>query len=98
MPNNANKTVTAGARRLRRAGWNGALPTPLKTSTGRIVRRFARAFGRGTTAAVLLAVPLASCVPTTTDTVPLPPALLNPPQSENISADGYRLEALPNPK
>jgi NTE family protein len=34
-------------------------------------------------------------LPATTDTVPLPQAKLQPPESERISSDGYRLDALP---
>ena len=38
---------------------------------------------------------LCSCVPTTTDTVPLQQPSLAPLQSESISSAGYRPEALP---
>lgn len=58
-------------------------------------RRSGRTFGVAKGCAVLVALLLCGCVPTTTDTVPLQRAVLAPPQSGNISSDGYRLEALP---
>ena len=66
-------------------------------STQRSQRRVARVSKRTKTGVVLLALLVCSCVlPATTDTVPLPRALLEPPQSDRISSDGYRLEAVPN--
>jgi NTE family protein len=56
------------------------------------------AFNRVGRGVVLLALLFCGCVPTTTDTVPLPQTLLAPPQNATISYDGYRLEALPNTK
>src|ERR1700730_13126563 len=53
------------------------------------------AFNWARTGPVLLALLLCSCVPTTTDTVPLQQASLAPLQSESISSGGYRIEALP---
>ena len=61
-------------------------------ATGGPVRLLALA---STGAMMLLALLICSCVPTTTDTVPLQQASLAPPQSESISSAGYRLEALP---
>lgn len=66
-------------------------------STQRSQRRISRVSKRTKTGVVLLALLVCSCVlPATTDTVPLPRALLEPPQSDRISSDGYRLEAAPN--
>jgi NTE family protein len=67
----------------------------LRSGRGRTRRGSGCAFGRAKARAVLVALLLCGCVPTTTDTVPLQQAVLAPPQSDNISSDGYRLEALP---
>src|SRR5205814_126447 len=68
----------------------------LMAATCRAWRRSVRPFfNRTRTGAVLLPLFFCGCVPTTTDTIPLPQALLAPPQSESISSGGYRLEALP---
>ncbi len=73
----------------RREGLRRSAPNPRN--------RWARlAFSPASTGAMmLLALLICGCVPTTIDTVPLQQASLAPPQSESISATGYRLEALP---
>src|SRR5207248_569182 len=67
----------------------------LRRGKGRIQRGCGRSFGRTRARMVLVALLLCGCVPTTTDTVPLQQAVLAPPQTDSISSDGYRLEALP---
>ena len=95
----APQTGISGARLPRKTSLPGATLGPSPIRAGRIQRGFARGLRRARTTAVLLvALLFGGCVPTTTDTVPLAPTVLEAPQSGNISSDGYRFEALPNIK
>jgi len=95
----APQTGISGARRPRKTSLPGAMLGPSTIRAGRIQRGLARALKQGRTTAVLfVALLFGGCVPTTTDTVPLAPTLLEAPHSGNISSDGYRFEALPNIK
>lgn len=58
--------------------------------------RSAPASMRARTAVMLLVLLSCGCVPMTADTIRLPQSKLEPPASERISFDGYRLAALPD--